>query len=105
MSRYRNTTAQPLVFDTAGHQVDAFGIAEVDAHDKRSARHIEARRLVLVPGPVQFIEPSPAEETPKTDPEPEAETEQAEETETDETPETSTQSRTTKRTRTTTKES
>lgn len=68
MSRYRNTTNQPLVFDSAGHQVDAFGIAEVDTRDPRSSRHINARRLVLVPDPVEFKEPS--------EPEPEREPEQ-----------------------------
>lgn len=105
MSRYRNTTAQPLVFDTAGHQIDAFGIAEVDAHDERSARHIEARRLVLVPGPVKFLEPSPAEESTQTDTEQEAETDSVEDSETVAPASTQTQTLTTKRTRSKTKES
>lgn len=102
MSRYRNTTAQPLVFDAAGHQVDAFGIAEVDANDKRSARHIAARRLVLVPGPVQFLEPSPAEETPEPVEKPEAEPAENSDAETSSDTEAPT---TTKRTRSTKKES
>lgn len=102
MSRYRNTTNAPLVFDTAGHQVDAFGTAEVDAHDPRSARHIHARRLVLVPDPVQFLEPSAPEEPPEEAPtEPEADTE-AEDT--DAAPEPEPTKRTT-RTRTSKKES
>lgn len=64
MSRYRNTTNQPLVYDSAGHQVDGFGVTEADANDSRTSRHISSRRLVLVAEPVNFLEapePGPAE--------------------------------------------
>ena len=103
MSRYRNTTSQPLVFDTAGHLIDAFGVAEVNPGDRRSARLIQARRLVLVPDPVEFIEPVVPE--PATEPAPEPTPEPATEPEQADAPEPAPESTSRKsRTRTTQKE-
>ena len=60
--RLHNPTATPVVFDTAGHQVDAWGTTTGNQTDAVTAELVAAGVLRVVPE-----KPKPVKASPKTE--------------------------------------